>query len=238
MEPNAERLVEFFKMILFTRTNGGTSGHEQEVQMPALERKFDDLLAFVHMMVKRDAEMGNQKRKDGKSTNGEVSEGRPRINMDLPPRPQTPPKPEGRDFQFYMPPKFKVPKLEKNNGRNDSMIHLQMYCWKMAQYTNNEPLMIQTFQGTLDRAHSRVFLVDLIPVEERIKDAGKTKEIMDTPALMALVEQIAKRTLVEKNEGKVQMIAKNDGKWRRTLPCYTHLESAKVGSDSTSSQGA
>jgi hypothetical protein len=80
--------------------------------------------------------------------------------------------------------------------------------------------------------------VDLIPVEERIKDAGKTKEIMDTPALMALVEQIAKRTLVEKNEGKVQMIAKNDGKWRRTLPCYTHLESAKVGSDSTSSQGA
>jgi hypothetical protein len=82
------------------------------------------------------------------------------------------------------------------------------------------------------------FLVDLIPVEERIKDAGKIKEIMDTPALMALVEQIAKRTLMEKNEGKVQMIAKNDGKWRRTLPCYTHLESAKVGSDSTSSQGA
>jgi hypothetical protein len=69
--------------------------------MPALERKFDDLLAFVHMMVKRDAKMGNQKRKDGKSTKGEVSEGRPRINMDLPPRPQRPPKPEGRDFQFY-----------------------------------------------------------------------------------------------------------------------------------------
>ena len=41
-------------------------------------------------------------------------------------------------------------------------------------------------------------------VEERIKDAAKTKEIMDMPALMALVEQIAKRTLVEKNEGGVQ----------------------------------
>jgi hypothetical protein len=40
---------------------------------------------------------------------------------------------------------------------------------------------------------------------------------------------------MEKNEGEVQMIAKNDGKWRRTLPYYTHLESAKVGSDSTSS---
>jgi hypothetical protein len=34
------------------------------------------------------------------------------------------------------------------------------------------------------------------------------------------------------------MIAKNDRKWRKTLPCYTHLESAKTGSDSTSSQGA
>ena len=65
--------------------------------MAALEHKFDDLLAFVHMMVKRDSEMGNQKRKDGKSTNGEVSEGRPRINMDLLPRPPTPPNPEGRD---------------------------------------------------------------------------------------------------------------------------------------------
>ena len=51
------------------------------------------------------------------------------------------------------------------------------------------------------------FLVDLIPVEERIEDAVKTKRIVDMPALMALVEQIAKRTLVEKNEGEVQMIS-------------------------------
>ena len=35
-----------------------------------------------------------------------------------------------------------------------------------------------------------------------------------------------------------KMIAKNDRKWRKTLPCYTHLESAKTGLDSTSSQGA
>jgi hypothetical protein len=32
----------------------------------------------------------------------------------------------------------------------------------------------------------------------------KTKRMVDMPALMALVEQIAKRTLVEKNEGGVQ----------------------------------
>ena len=48
------------------------------------------------------------------------------------------------------------------------------------------------------------FLVDLIPIEERIEDAVKTKRMVDMPALMALVEQIAKRTLVEKNEGGVQ----------------------------------
>jgi hypothetical protein len=46
--------------------------------------------------------------------------------------------------------------------------------------------------------------VDLILVEERIEDAVKTKRMVDMPALMALVEQIAKRTLVEKNEGGVQ----------------------------------
>ena len=44
------------------------------------------------------------------------------------------------------------------------------------------------------------FLVDLILVEERIEDAVKTKRMVDMPGLMALVEQIAKRTLVEKNE--------------------------------------
>ena len=80
--------------------------------------------------------------------------------------------------------------------------------------------------------------MDLIPVRERIEKAVKTKRMVVMPTLMALVEQIAKRTLVEKNEGEVQMIAKNDRKWKKTLPCYTHLESAKVGSDSTSSQGA
>jgi hypothetical protein len=54
--------------------------------------------------------------------------------------------------------------------------------------------------------------VDLIPVGERIEDAVKTKKIVDMLALMALVEQIAKRTLMEKNEGEVQTIAKNDRK--------------------------
>jgi hypothetical protein len=80
---------------------GETNGpNEHEVRMATSEHKFDDLLAFVHMMVKQVAEMGNQKRKDGKNTNGEVSEGRPHIIMDPLPRPPTPPKPEGRDSQL------------------------------------------------------------------------------------------------------------------------------------------
>jgi hypothetical protein len=41
---------------------------------------------------------------------------------------------------------------------------------------------------------------ELDSVEERVEDAVKTKRMVDMPALMALVEQIAKRTLVEKNE--------------------------------------
>jgi hypothetical protein len=163
---------------------GETRGsNEQKVWMATLEHKFNNLLAFVHMMVKRDAEMGNQKRKDGKSANGKVSEGRPHINMDPLPRPPIPPKPEGKDSQvdgkidsleekirpvqglnsfgntdFFsmswfpnmtVPPKFKAPKFKKYNGRRDPMIHLQMYCRKMVPYVDNEPLLIQTFQGTL-----------------------------------------------------------------------------------------
>jgi hypothetical protein len=55
--------------------------------------------------------------------------------------------------------------------------------------------MIKIFVNTLKNPYfDRIvglqlqFLVDLIPVEERIEDAVKTKEIMDMPALMALVE--------------------------------------------------
>jgi hypothetical protein len=71
--------------------------------------------------------------------------------------------------------------------------------------------MIKIFVDTLKNPYfDRIvglqlqFLVDLIPVEERIECAVKAKEIMDMPALMALVEQLAKRALIEKNKGGVQ----------------------------------
>jgi hypothetical protein len=80
---------------------GDTNGpNEHEVQMATSKHKFDDLLAFVYMMVKQVVETGNQKRKDDKNTNGEVSEGRPHINMDPLPRPPTLPKPKERDPQL------------------------------------------------------------------------------------------------------------------------------------------
>ena len=39
-------------------------------------------------------------------------------------------------------PKFKAPEFERYNGKGDPMIHLQIYYRKMAQYVDNEPLLI------------------------------------------------------------------------------------------------
>ena len=58
------------------------------------------------------------------------------------------------------------------------------------------------------------FFVDLIPVGERIEDALKTKKIVDMTALMASVEQAAKKTPAKKKEGDVQMIGRNNGRPR------------------------
>uniref|UniRef100_A0A2N9HX87 Uncharacterized protein n=1 Tax=Fagus sylvatica TaxID=28930 RepID=A0A2N9HX87_FAGSY len=137
---------------------------------PPLKHKFDDLLAFVYMMVKQVVETGNQKRKDDKNTNGEVSEGRPHINMDPLPRPPTLPKPKERD-----------PQLDSKIDDSEEKIRLMR---GLSSFGTQIPS----------------FLVDLILVEERVEDAVKTKRMVDMLALMELVEQIAKRTLVEKNE--------------------------------------
>uniref|UniRef100_A0A2N9EQ76 Integrase catalytic domain-containing protein n=1 Tax=Fagus sylvatica TaxID=28930 RepID=A0A2N9EQ76_FAGSY len=139
---------------------GETSGpgpSEQEIRMVALERKFDELLSFVQLIAKRNTEDENQRKEDDKDTSEAEPEGHSNTNA-TPPRPPTPPKPEGKDSQLghmswfpnmTVPPKFKAPEFEKYNGRGDPMIHLQMYCRKMAPYADNEPLLIQTFQDTL-----------------------------------------------------------------------------------------
>ncbi len=72
-----------------------------------------------------------------------------------------------------------------------------------ARLSLDEKEMIKIFIDTLNNPYfdrmiglQLQFFVDLIPVGERIEDAVKTKKIVDMPAIMALVEQIAKRTLV------------------------------------------
>uniref|UniRef100_A0A2N9I4Q5 Uncharacterized protein n=1 Tax=Fagus sylvatica TaxID=28930 RepID=A0A2N9I4Q5_FAGSY len=55
-----------------------------------------------------------------------------------------------------VPPKFKAPEFEKYNGRGDPMIHLQMYCRKMAPYADNEPLLIPDISRYPDRECSRM----------------------------------------------------------------------------------
>jgi hypothetical protein len=71
-----------------------------------------------------------------------------------------------------MPPKFKAPEFEKYNGRGDPMIHLQMYCRKMALYADNEPLLIQTFQDTLT-GHAAEWY-------SQLKKISHWKELADT----------------------------------------------------------
>uniref|UniRef100_A0A2N9GDG5 Uncharacterized protein n=1 Tax=Fagus sylvatica TaxID=28930 RepID=A0A2N9GDG5_FAGSY len=213
---------------------GETNGpNEHEVRMATSEHKFDDLLAFVYMMVKQVVETGNQKRKDDKNTNGEVSEGRPHINMDPLPRPPTLPKPKERDPQLDSKIDDSEEKIRLMRGlssfgtqipSNQTALTVREWRRRAARFSENTPSggekwrpracplldekeMIKIFVDTLKNPYfNRIvglqlqFLVDLILVEERVEDAVKTKRMVDMPALMALVEQIAKRTLVEKNE--------------------------------------
>ena len=77
---------------------GETSGpepNEQEIRMVALKRKFDELLSFVQLIAKRNADDENQRKEDDKDTNDGEPEGH--SNANTTPPPPTPPKPEGKD---------------------------------------------------------------------------------------------------------------------------------------------
>ena len=92
----------------------------------------------------------------------------------------------------------------------------------------DEREMIKIFVDTLKNPYfdwmiglQMQFFVDLIPVGEGIEDAVKTKKIVDMMALMALVEQAAKKAPTKKKEGDVQMIGRNNGRPRQALPTFT-----------------
>ena len=44
-------------------------------------------------------------------------------------------------LQVIKPPKFKAPKFVKYDSIRDPCAHLRMFCWKMAPYGDNYPLL-------------------------------------------------------------------------------------------------
>ena len=140
------------------------------------------------------------------------------------------------------PDRFDLQRIEKKSGET---FREYTQRWREMAAQARPPLdekeTIKIFVDTLKNPYFDQMVglqLQFFPVGERIEDAVKTKKIVDMPALMALVEQIAKRNLMGKNEGVIQMIAKSNREWRRILPCDTYLESAKTDLDSTSSQRA
>ena len=60
---------------------GETSGpSEQEIRMVTLERKFDELLNFVQLMVRRNLDDEDQRKEDNKNTNDKEPKGHPHAN--------------------------------------------------------------------------------------------------------------------------------------------------------------
>uniref|UniRef100_A0A2N9H4W4 RNase H type-1 domain-containing protein n=1 Tax=Fagus sylvatica TaxID=28930 RepID=A0A2N9H4W4_FAGSY len=147
---------------------GETSGpgpSEQEIRMVALERKFDELLSFVQLIAKRNTDDENQRKEDDKDT----SEGEPEGTFQHQ-RHSTKAADATKARRERLP--FKAPEFEKYNGRGDPMIHLQMYCRKMAPYADNEPLLIQTFQDTLTGNAAEWY--------SQLKKISHWKELADT----------------------------------------------------------
>uniref|UniRef100_A0A2N9H764 Uncharacterized protein n=1 Tax=Fagus sylvatica TaxID=28930 RepID=A0A2N9H764_FAGSY len=149
--------------------------------------------------------------------------------MDLLPRPPTPPKPEGRDSQLDgkidgLEEKVRLMRDLSSFGTQIPSTALTVREWRRraARFSENTPSggekwrpracplldekeMIKIFVDTLKNPYfNRIVGLQLqLLVEEKVEDAVKTKRMVDMPTLMALVEQIAKRTLVEKNEEEV-----------------------------------
>uniref|UniRef100_A0A2N9IMX6 Uncharacterized protein n=1 Tax=Fagus sylvatica TaxID=28930 RepID=A0A2N9IMX6_FAGSY len=111
---------------------------------------------------------------------------------------------------------LKGPNLRTNSQRVGKTLHVKVVSQELAdtflaQYDFNSQIAPDVFDlQRMEKKSGEAF--------RGIEDAIKSKEIVDMPALMALVEQIAKWTLMEKNKGEVQMIAKNNKKRKKTLP--------------------
>ena len=56
---------------------------------------------------------------------------------------------------LVLPPKFKVPTFDKNDGTECPSTHLYMYYKKMTGYTSNDKLLIHCFQDSLSGSATR-----------------------------------------------------------------------------------
>uniref|UniRef100_A0A2N9H0J4 Integrase catalytic domain-containing protein n=1 Tax=Fagus sylvatica TaxID=28930 RepID=A0A2N9H0J4_FAGSY len=162
---------------------GETSGpgpSEQEIRMVALERKFDELLSFVQLIAKRNTEDENQRKEDDKDTGEAEPEGTfqhqrhstKAADATKARRGKTPNWTARLIAWRRRSGSYRAPEFEKYNGRGDPMIHLQMYCRKMAPYADNEPLLIQTFQDTLTGNAAEWY--------SQLKKISHWKELADT----------------------------------------------------------
>uniref|UniRef100_A0A2N9HJI6 Retrotransposon gag domain-containing protein n=1 Tax=Fagus sylvatica TaxID=28930 RepID=A0A2N9HJI6_FAGSY len=119
-----------------------------------------------------------------------------------------------------VPPKFKAPEFEKYNERGDPMIHLQMYCRKMAPYVDNEPLLIQTFQDTLT-GHAAEWYSQLKKISHWKELGGYLPGSIRFQLPNSSGLPPAKKALTKKKEGDVQMIGRSNGRPRQVLPTFT-----------------
>uniref|UniRef100_A0A2N9HJZ6 Uncharacterized protein n=1 Tax=Fagus sylvatica TaxID=28930 RepID=A0A2N9HJZ6_FAGSY len=153
---------------------GETSGpgpSEQEIRMVALERKFDELLSFVQLIAKRNTEDENQRKEDDKDTSEAEPEGTFQHQR------HSTKAADATEARGERTPKLdsKIDSLEEEDQAHtggDPMIHLQMYCRKMAPYADNEPLLIQTFQDTLTGNAAEWY--------SQLKKISHWKELADT----------------------------------------------------------
>uniref|UniRef100_A0A2N9GM77 Retrotransposon gag domain-containing protein n=1 Tax=Fagus sylvatica TaxID=28930 RepID=A0A2N9GM77_FAGSY len=191
---------------------GETSGpDEHEVRMIALERKFDKLLNFVHLMYADNEPLLIQAFQDTLTGHAaewysqlkKISQWKELANTFL--------AQYGFNSQIALD-RFDLQRMEKKSGESFRE-YAQRWREKVARARPplDEKEMIKIFVDMLKNPYfdrmiglQLQFFVDLIPVGEIIEDAVKTKKIIDMSALMALAEQTAKKAPAKRKEGDNQ----------------------------------
>uniref|UniRef100_A0A2N9FW93 Reverse transcriptase domain-containing protein n=1 Tax=Fagus sylvatica TaxID=28930 RepID=A0A2N9FW93_FAGSY len=222
---------------------GETSGpSEQEIRMVAFERKFDELLNFVQLMVRRNLDDEDQRKEDNKNTNDKELEGHPYTNTTppspTPPRPPTSPKPKGKDSQLgskidnleekiwlmqghpdrargrmVLPTEEDLP-LEGAGGFN-SQIAPDRFDLQRIEKKSSETFREYAQRWREKAARARP------PLDEREMIKIFVETLKNPYFDRMIAEQAAKKASAKKKEGDVQMIGRSNGRPRQALPTFT-----------------